>query len=351
MTQRINRDPLPLILLLNVQASEHSCPGMNLQKEAHGSAEHSSWNKQLKCQAADTRRDYGMPMWRCPCHYACSIVFWVTKILWNQTVVKTHDAVNVLNGMGAHAHHTHIMPSWGKHTGGSMSESALKTVPDCLLRGTWRMRKRTRKSAFPRVLKDGGGNSRPGDDLEPHSLQQIHQKENRQRWAAGARTSVWMVTPVPCPVLWCSHLCSLPCTVMLTPVLSALHYDGNICVPCTTLLWKKASFPPPPALLFRTRAESEYFLSCPEVFSTATVTCFSPQILLYFKSQYPIVQRHFQFLSLKAGAKPLRNTPSRLWKQCMWTHRHIHKLAGRSTSFRGVKKSILSSWTAIVVPW
>lgn len=31
-----------LILLLNAQAREHSCPGMNLQKEAHDSAEHSS---------------------------------------------------------------------------------------------------------------------------------------------------------------------------------------------------------------------------------------------------------------------------------------------------------------------
>lgn len=59
-------------------------------------------------------------------------------------MVKTHDAVNVLNGMGAHAHHTHNA-ILGKHTGGSMSESALETVPDCLLRGTWRMRKEKNK--------------------------------------------------------------------------------------------------------------------------------------------------------------------------------------------------------------
>lgn len=139
-----------------------------------------------------------------------------------------------------------------------------------------------------------------------------------------------------CSALWCSHLCSLPCTVMLTPVLSALHCDAHICVPCTTLLWKEA-LSSSPTLLFCTTAESEHFLSCPEVLSTATVTCFSSQIPLYFKSQYPIVQRHFQFVSLKAGAKPLRNTPSRLWKQCMWTHRHISQTCREVYKFQGEK--------------
>ena len=31
------------------------------------------------CPSPGAWRDYGMPMWWCPCHYACSIVFWGNK--------------------------------------------------------------------------------------------------------------------------------------------------------------------------------------------------------------------------------------------------------------------------------
>lgn len=148
-------------------------------------------------------------------------------------------------------------------------------------------------------------------NLEPCSLQRGHRRRDWQWCTTDVGTEVWVATPV----------------------FSAPRCYGE----------EHRLLPTASRFLFCTRVGSEHFHTCVDSSSRSHNRLHSLPILLCIFSHDTLLPKDTFNLQDHSGPKfKSRSQTSQtstfgLCKQSTWPHRHIHKLAGTSWSFRGKK--------------